>query len=178
MNGSVDIRPRFRLTIGELTRLKVDAIVNAANTSLLGAAGLTAPSIGLPGPGLLAEFRKTGGCPPVEARSTGVVVSRPRTLSTGLARSGGVEQPPNNKSWRYAIARALKSLAPRDFAVSHSLLSRQAPTPFRAKQPPASPVTTIGSHRAERQLPELVIFLHRHGNFERLMQCGRLWRLR
>ena len=48
--ASADIKARFRLTIGDITRLKVDAIVNAANIRC-SAAGLTAPSIGPPGLG-------------------------------------------------------------------------------------------------------------------------------
>ena len=111
--------PRLELFSGDITTLDVDAIVNAANESLLGGGGVDGATHRAAGPGLLAECRTLGGCPTGGAKiTTGhQLPARHVVHAVGPVWHGGGRGEPAllagcyRAGYRLARAHGLRSLA-------------------------------------------------------------------
>jgi O-acetyl-ADP-ribose deacetylase len=117
------MNPRIKLIRGDITKLKVDAIVNAANTSLLGGGGVDGAIHRAGGPAILADCRRIrdrqGGCEVGEAviTSGGNLPARYVIHTVGPVWQDGQHDEDDllasayRNSLRLAVAHQLKTIA-------------------------------------------------------------------
>jgi O-acetyl-ADP-ribose deacetylase (regulator of RNase III) len=113
------VASRISVVKGDITRLTVDAIVNAANTSLLGGGGVDGTIHRAAGLGLLEECRRLGGCPTGEARITAgynlparfVIHTVGPVYRTGDAVQAGLLRSCYQSSLRLAASAGAASMA-------------------------------------------------------------------
>ena len=111
--------PRLRLLRGDITTLAVDAIVNAANTTLLGGGGVDGAIHRAAGPELLAKCKTLGGCRPGEAKITPGYRLPARFIihTVGPVWSGGTRGEPEilancyRNSFRLAAENGIQTIA-------------------------------------------------------------------
>ncbi|MCA9431604.1 MAG: O-acetyl-ADP-ribose deacetylase [Candidatus Omnitrophica bacterium] len=114
-----EILKKIELVQGDITREETEAIVNAANTSLLGGGGVDGAIHRAGGRAILEECKKIGGCPTGEARiTTGGNLKAKYVIHTvgPVYRDGNHGEPEllanaHRNSFRLAVENGIESLS-------------------------------------------------------------------
>ena len=149
---------QIEIAVDDITALAVDAIVNAANTTLLGGGGVDGAIHRAAGPELLEECRVLGGCPTGDARITRGyrLPARHVIHAVGPVWAGGERGEDELLAGCYRVSLAL--------AETYSLASLAFPAistgAYRFPRERAAKIAlrTVRGWVAERALPQRVIF--------------------
>ena len=121
-------RPLLEVVEGDLTRLDVDAIVNAANEALAPGGGVCGAIHRAAGPGLAAECARLGGCPTGEARITGGHGLKARHVihAVGPVWHGGGRGEAELLAgcYRHALRLTEQGASDANLSMAHSVLAR------------------------------------------------------
>jgi len=153
-----EVRARMRVVVGDITTLPVDAIVNAANQTLLGGGGVDGAIHRAAGPGLLEECRRLGGCPTGEARLTG----GHRLPARWVIHTVG----PVYRDGRHGEAELLASCYRESLRLAAEAGAREVAFPaistgayrYPRREACAVAVATVAGWLAAHELPRAVIF--------------------
>jgi len=149
----------IEIIAGDITKQQVDAIVNAANSSLLGGGGVDGAIHRAAGPGLLAECATLNGCPTGAARMTGAYRLDAQAVihTVGPIWRGGNEGEPELLAGCYRTSLDLARMARYQSVAFPAISCGVYGYPLESAARIA--IETVAGYLMEHTVPSLVRFV-------------------